>query len=302
MARFSNHSIELKKPVAQVIPGLGSAALELGTAIEVPDTGDPFTEFMSIIGQEPSLPFGTHDLETVIGNFGIDGVCVKDADSEYFRLNFQGHDACSTQGRSGGGYFEFTDAMGYIENISIPSRGAATLTGRIYGVSPDGSNPVVSSFAASAPDLPNDYVAFTLGQPTVAGVDLDYITQIDIAFANDLEIPQYGGSIWPKLVDFKRTDITITLSTDEVDLFTHSITPVADKFRQTGEAALHSNTTLRMLRLKDGESTYPLTDSEHILATTHGTVHLPTPYRAAGTGVATSVMEIKSSYDRSGRS
>lgn len=273
MSRFSNDAIEIHTTAessAVVIGGITGFSDSLNSDISTPDSATPYDLFHSIQAQSPDAAFSTEAIAEVLDNVGFTGKCIA-ADGTHPGVRFyrRKHDPCGPQGRASGSVHErltFEDGHLFIDSLNIPAAGNAIINLTAHATEPDYvTQPYVMAYNAALPSSPTTDQQYTLGRRVyVGGIQITEVTEVSVAWNVNFEKPQYGGSIWPTLVDIQKIKALITVTTDDLSVLD------AAKIPRDGIACAHADSFFELQRREQNAGLYDVSTLQHIKGTFAG--------------------------------
>lgn len=269
MSRFSNDAIEIHTTAessAVVVGGITGFSDSLNSSVSTPDSATPYDLFHSIQAQSPDAAFSTEAIRAILDNVGFTGKCIaSDGTHPGVRFYRRKHDPCGPQGRASGSVHErltFEDGHLFIDSLSIPAGGNAVINLTAHATEPDYvTQPYVVAYNAALPSSPITNQQFTLGRRVfVGGTQITQVTNVSVAWNVNFEKPQYGGSIWPTLVDIQKIKALITITSDDMSILD------ASKIPRSGKACANANSLFELQRRQQNAGLYDISATEHILA------------------------------------
>lgn len=301
MARYVNHSLKihtLSETPAVTIGTMTNLAHQLNSTVVAPETGDLFNVANVMVGQQPTIPFGTLALKTILDKIPTVGKCItNDGTHPGVAMYGQSLDECQTLGRGAAGtHLEVLAPQGHIviDQISAEKGGFVVITGTVHGLSADGSAfPFTEALNANLPGSVIVNELFSLGKAEILGITVDRIQSVTVSYNAVIEKSDDADSIWPTVLDVLKVPVTVTIVTEDPAW----LDPGA-RIEFEGSQATHANTNINFLKHAynvapvSGGSFEDFTAAVHTQATLAGLVHVTDHYGASGNAKSQTSIEI----------
>lgn len=280
---------------ATVLPGVDGLDEQMNPNVRNEVTvGSPYPQFVTLVGQKPTVPMSSRALATILGVTGSVGANIDDTNN--FLVIFSKMTDEGGTIDAGGPHRTYTHTRGILRPTSLTCNHQedALLNFEALLFSEDGAAAPIAISAGALPTLPRDNIRHTLASATIAGVSFACQTSLNIAFNNGATTRGCNSNIYDTFVEQPGIQPTITLTGLDASIFADANIPVA------GKGATHVNTVI-WLRKRDESGIGFVADgtAEHIKIDAEGLAVI-TSHRGRGTSSAEIDVQITCSIDDSG--
>lgn len=301
MSGFVNHSLKihtLSETPAVTVGTMTNLGHQPNSTVTAPETGDVFNVANVMTSQQPTMPWGTLALKTILDLIPTIGKCIdNDGTHPGVAMFGQSLDACQASGRGAAGtHLEVVAPQGHIviDQISVEKGGFAVITGMVHGLSADGSAyPFTEALNANLPASPIVDELFGLGKAELLGTTVDRILSVNVAYNSQIEKSDDADSIWPTVLDVLKVPLVVTIVTEDPAWLDPGV-----RIEFEGSQATHANTNINFLKHAynaapvSGGSFEDFAGIVHIQGTLAGLVHVTDHYGASGNAKGQTSIEI----------
>lgn len=271
-------------------------SLDLSSGAEASDdgAGELYATGQSLTGFAPVASFTTKNLAALLGLVGLNGQCIGQSGEALTQADIYSRklETCkSALGATPHMRHRVTTGLLRLGTLSMPRGGDATLSAMLDTFT-DGTNAPVGETDGVA--LPTGIIStrYTLGLSEIAGVLFQEIDSIELAFNVGIsdKSPRLGA-IWPDSAGVLTVRPVLTLRGRDLSRVKSTLIKLG------ANQALHTNTTIQLIKRATGTSFVPFPTAEHIAITLAGLVVPETLVSSSAGGRATNEIVLAAAFD-----
>jgi hypothetical protein len=279
---------------ATTLGGILRQGIGIETRVErEPTSGEPYARWAAIHAQNFRPSLATRAIETALGLTGLQSMKVNADGSHPGLVLYAQKQEDGSSRATGSVHGSFTIKKGVIIplRLTCEHQGDAELEYMVLPTFDTTNDPVVFETSVALPTAPTDTERFTLGPVTLATIELEGFTRMEIDFGINAQTLGADSSIWDVFARVESALPSITLSGMHVTGWGSSYVPT------TGLICAHANTSL-FLRKRKLHSTFEADNaSEHYKFTACGLATVTDGFQANGNSPAECALRIDTTFD-----